>query len=152
MTINLISTNSRKNSINKNIGTTIEVTGKLRDETDIIHPVIQFERPISELVLFNYAQIPSFGNRYYFIDNIRSITNNITEVSMTVDVLMSHPALKDCKGIIGRCTTNVSGYLDDPKMVTNISSNVTTQIFTDNAMTDEQYILIIAGFKNTTNP
>lgn len=44
---------------------------------------------ISKVLSANYARITEF-NRYYFITDITSIRNNLWEISMTCDVLMSY--------------------------------------------------------------
>ena len=92
-----------------------EIEGVLREETSLINPVITIEinptkviyvrdsenkfvvdndivRVITELTKgvlnCNYCHIPLF-DRYYYIDDIVSIRNNLWSISMTCDVLMS---------------------------------------------------------------
>lgn len=93
----------------------ISLRGTLKTSTSIINPsiIIQFENKreyvidndnsivledgnrvvdITELAKFlqaNYAYIPTF-NRYYYITDIISVRNNLWEIQMSVDVLMSY--------------------------------------------------------------
>lgn len=92
----------------------IELQGSLRQSTSIINPSIIIELnnanvtkvvdsmnlgvvdSSNELIAYvetimfneNYAYIPQF-ERYYFIDDMVSIRNNVWEIKMRVDVLMS---------------------------------------------------------------
>lgn len=52
------------------------------------------ENPILELSDFvpqySVAYIPSFGNRYYFVNNIECVTNDVFRYYLTIDPLASH--------------------------------------------------------------
>lgn len=62
--------------------------GALRQENvTVVNPVITLQYS-SEIFKCNYAYIPEF-NRYYFINDFSNIVNNIVEISLHVDVLMS---------------------------------------------------------------
>lgn len=61
-------------------GTVIDV--QLKDGCDILAPV--FTLNYSGIPTFNYI---SFGGRYYFVTGIRSVRNDLWEVSAKVDVL-----------------------------------------------------------------
>lgn len=63
------------------------LTGTLREDCSIVNPVITME--IEGVPNFNYIYIPNF-QRYYFVDEIVSISKNIWEVSMSCDVLMTY--------------------------------------------------------------
>lgn len=59
----------------------------LKDDTSIIHPVIRLNS--SKPVAYNYCYIPEF-NRYYFVSDWTSETNNIWSAVLTVDVLATY--------------------------------------------------------------
>lgn len=86
MNITLYITNSEHNQLSKILRNPLTLTGTLKDETDIINPVVMIE--IENPVSFNYAYIPEF-DRYYFISDISVVRNNLWRVSMSVDVLQS---------------------------------------------------------------
>lgn len=59
----------------------------LKNPTSVIRPMVTLQA--SDLSGYNYAYIPSF-NRYYFISDIISESNNIWNVALTCDVLASY--------------------------------------------------------------
>ena len=58
----------------------------LREETNIIYPTILLQ--YDKVPDFNYCYIEYFG-RYYYVTDITSIRNNIWQINLSVDVLMS---------------------------------------------------------------
>lgn len=59
---------------------------RIIEPSSIINPVLVIE--YNKLPDFNYVYIPMF-NRYYYINEIISVRNNIWELHLSVDVLMS---------------------------------------------------------------
>lgn len=110
----------------------IQSTGTLRRATSIISP--EFEFIYNKVPDFNYVYIPNF-NRYYFIDNIVSLRNNVWTLSLSVDVLMSFKEqIKECNGFIARNEFEFNDYLIDNRRSTQV--NVVREIkpFTQSAM------------------
>lgn len=64
-----------------------EITGYLRNETNIINPSIVIE--YAGVIDFNYVYISTF-NRYYFVTNITSVRTNLWRLDMSCDVLMTY--------------------------------------------------------------
>lgn len=118
MNLILYNNHSENNNLNKNIAKIVELTGYLREQTSLINPQIMIEfHPdqfdgyvkddnqvyviyngiritwdtfINNYVLSaNYVYIPDF-NRYYFINDITSVRQNLWRLSLHVDVLMSY--------------------------------------------------------------
>ena len=117
---------AEKNRMDKSAYLTeiIQSTGTLRRATSIISP--EFE--------FIYNKVPDF-NRYYFIDNIVSLRNNVWTLSLSVDVLMSFKEqIKECDGFIARNEFEFNDYLIDNRRSTQV--NVVREIrpFTQSAM------------------
>lgn len=91
-----------------------DVSGMLREETDIINPSINIETPF---INFNYVYIETF-NRYYYVKNITSIRTNIWRVGLAVDVLMSYKDLiRQQKALIGRQENYYNRYLIDTEII-----------------------------------
>lgn len=149
MTITLYVTGSRHNAINKKFGSSSERSGKFREEVNIMSPSLVIDAPANIVSNYNYLYIPSF-KRYYYIDSITSIANNLTEVSCSIDVLMTYKdkGLMSCKGIVERCTSDGDGYLQDAQVVKRAYNDITTQMF-PNKIIAENYVLAIAGFGAT---
>lgn len=68
-------------------GESITLTGSLRDDSDILRPVITVQPP-RNIYNANYAHIPDFG-RYYYIRSMRLLRTNLWELTMEVDALMT---------------------------------------------------------------
>lgn len=84
---------NERNAVSKDVTAITTLSGDLKNECDIIDPVIQIEIPAgtpqATLVYnCNYAYIADFG-RYYFITGIKGIAKGIIEISLHVDVLYS---------------------------------------------------------------
>ena len=118
MNLILYNNHSENNKLNKTIVKIVELTGYLREQTSLINPQIMIEfHPnqfdsyvkdndqvyvvyngikitwdsfINKYVLSaNYVYIPDF-NRYYFINDITSVRQNLWRLTLHVDVLMSY--------------------------------------------------------------
>lgn len=90
MNIKLYQNASEPNRIIKALSLLTEMNGNLREGCSIERPVIQFDMSVSKTPFMNcnYAYIQEFG-RYYFITDKNTRYDDIIEISMKVDVLMS---------------------------------------------------------------
>ena len=118
MKIILYNNHSENNKLNKTIVKIVELQGYLREQTSLVNPQImiefhpdQFEGYVKDdnqvyvvhngikitwdtfinnyVLSANYVYIPDF-NRYYFINDITSVRQNLWRLSLHVDVLMSY--------------------------------------------------------------
>ena len=118
MKIILYNNYSENNKLNKSIVKIVELQGYLREQTSLINPQIliefhpeQFDGYVKEdnqvyvmyngvkitwdsfinkyVLSANYVHIPEF-NRYYFINDIVSLRQNLWQITLSVDVLMSY--------------------------------------------------------------
>lgn len=144
MTIELYVNRDEKNVMNKILPEPYILEGRLKQETSITDPVIivDHENP----ALYNYVFIPSF-NRYYFITDIRSIRNNIWELSMHVDVLMTYKdQIKTCSAIIDTSETiGKSEYMSNDVYKTLVKDKTDIINFPYGLLDNGEYILITAG-------
>lgn len=125
---------AEKNRMDKSAYLTeiIQSTGTLRRATSIISP--EFEFIYNKVPDFNYVYIPNF-NRYYFIDNIVSLRNNVWTLSLSVDVLMSFKEqIKECDGFIARNEFEFNDYLIDNRRSTQVNVIREIRPFTQSAM------------------
>lgn len=92
------------------------LTGTLRSETSITSPVIEVHLSGTiDLKIINYAYIEEF-NRFYFIDDIISVRNEVWEFHFRVDVLQSYySVINDLPCIVARTSNKeyVSKNLTD---------------------------------------
>lgn len=94
--------------------------GNLRDRSSVIDPVIRIEKTTPPpQSYYNYMYIPEF-ERYYFINDITTVVNQIWEIRAHVDVLFTYcSTIKNTKCIISK-TENVNDanlYLNDGSFV-----------------------------------
>ena len=90
--VRLYNYNGNRNTVNKKLDGALEVTGAIRDETNVLYPVLTIRIPYGVRVFdFNYCYIPTgvFG-RYYFIDSITFSSSNKATLKLSVDVLKSY--------------------------------------------------------------
>ena len=144
MTIKLYTNNSEKITVNKDITELMSLNGILRDNTSIQNPVIILNRNISELINCNYVFISDF-NRYYYVNNINSVKQNLTELTLSCDVLMSFKddILKQT-AIIKKQQELWNLYIDDGSFSAQQNSRVQVKSF-PNKVTGESYVLVLAG-------
>ena len=82
---------SENNCLQKTLSYHRDFTGTLRDGCSIMSPIITFQETddiLYSLINYNYAKIKEF-DRYYYIEDLKILTNNFVEIYMSVDVLMS---------------------------------------------------------------
>lgn len=144
MQINLYITSDEKNVIEKRMSLPYVIEGSLKNESSVVDPtiVIRDENPIN----YNYCYIESF-RRYYFITNMRSIRNNVWELYLHVDVLMSYKEqIKQCPVILETSEqTGVSPYVTSDAYQTTVKTKTDIISFSSGLSDNGEYILITAG-------
>lgn len=115
MTIDFYNNVSPLNKINKSIGSSLAtLQGTLKEETDILNPVILIES--AAVPNYNYAYITEFG-RFYNVAPAKSVRTNLWELSMHVDALYTFRAgLLKASCILKRSSDRFNLYLNDPEM------------------------------------
>lgn len=119
--------------------------GQARDQVSIMSPVVLFDT--EDIIKYNYAYIPEF-ERYYSIDNIVAYRNNLYEVTMNVDVLMSFRRdILNCVAVVDKQAMQENGdeYIDDGSLVTDNVMFTEVLEFEDGFNDSVEYILIVAG-------
>lgn len=133
---------SDTNVLSKVLNTIDTITGTLRDETSILNPVIRIEGQFPTNC--NYLYIQSFG-RYYFVDDVRSIRNNLYEISAHVDVLKTYEnEIRNCTGIIARQQSQWNLYIDDGAFILYQNPTFKIEKF-DVGLTTDEFVLAVAG-------
>ena len=128
MNIAFGSTTSEKRQLDKDVSYSVSLSGTLRNETNVVNPTILVEANVSTLAGCNYMSIPSF-HRVYFITDIRSISDDLCEVSGHCDVLSSFKTgIRSNTAVVARSAQ--SGYwnlfLNDPMTKVSNKSNIIT--------------------------
>lgn len=131
------------NKISKSPSTVMTLTGTLRDEADIVDPVIIIEYA-GTLTNCNYMHIADF-NRYYFITKIESVRTNLWRVYAHCDVLKTYAqAILGTPAVVARSETRYNLMLNDSFF--KVYSNPRLQIANfPNKFSGYSYVLVMNG-------
>lgn len=144
MTINFYLNQSEKNRLDKTLTSAFDLNGELKEDCSIIDPVIKIAADVSSMASVNYMYIPSFS-RYYFINNVISINNDICEVHAHVDVLSTYKdEIRAQRAIVSRQEKKWNLYLNDGVFKTYQNPYIITKAFSS-GFTSQHFILTIAG-------
>ena len=149
MQINLFTYNKERNRVNKTdyLFNRFALDGYLKTNTSIIDPVIVIEKSNPALYGYNYLYIPDF-KRYYYINDIKQIRNNLWQISAHVDTLFSFMNdIVQNKAIIEKTEsiTESNMYLNDGSFVTDSRKYNEVLPFSNGLSLNGSYILICAG-------
>lgn len=118
----------------------------LKDRTSILNPV--FLLSLDSFPQYNYAK---YLGRYYFINNIESVHNNLWALSCSVDVLATWKTAIQASSAFVLFDTAANTELTDGRL--SIKTSQTTQVNSaDFALigTDVSAVVSIVGRENTT--
>lgn len=122
----------------------LRASGTIRTPTDILNPVVLLDLtqlhgtlmggmyPATDnyatfLSQCNYAKIPDFGNRFYFIMNWKTNVNGLMEMWLKVDVLDTYEtAIKACSAYVERNENVYVPMLEDNLIPTLADITITT--------------------------
>lgn len=145
MDIKLYYNSSDNRCISKQLQNEFSISGTLREETSIINPIITIKNSIP--IRYNYVYIPEF-KRYYYINNIDSVRNNIWKLHLQVDPLMSFKGdILALKVVVEKQSLLENGdeYIDDGSLISDNLMFKTVYNFSDGFNNTSEYILITAG-------
>lgn len=114
--------NDDRKKISKSIDINVTpVECVLKENTSLFSPtiIVSKERMGGSWAAYNYAYIPEFGGRYYFIDSITAETGGKLAYHMTVDPLKTYENdLKNTSFFIARSESiNSKYFLDTEKAI-----------------------------------
>ena len=146
LTIKLYHNASPANKIGKKLNDELVTSDVLlKDNVSILKPVFKV-RDVRSIITYNYLYCPDL-QRYYFIDDIVSIHNDLWEISCHVDVLETYK-----NGILGqsvilkRQQNKYNTYLNDERWPVYTYDDVITFAFTSSGFKKAlEYLLIVAG-------
>ena len=132
-------------AINKSLSGARTFDGELRDEINVMSPVVRFEN--DGVLRYNYAYIPSL-QRYYSIKERTCYRQGIWDVSFEVDVLMSfRNDILNLNAVVDKQSNSVIGneFIDDGSLVSENVMFQTVYDFPQGFNDTGEYILITAG-------
>lgn len=143
VSITLYENISDDNILDKDITLKSTLSGTFKTPFDIEKPILVIEN--SGIVNANYCFVGEFG-RYYFIDNIEIISNNMVALHLTVDVLMSFKnSIKALQCDIDTSTSDYDEYLSSGFYVSTVKTKTDVVQFSGGFNDTGEYILITAG-------
>ena len=144
MNIVLCENKSEKNKINKSLTSGVNLSGNLRNESNVVNPtiIVNTDNP----TIYNYAYIPAF-NRYYFIADYISFRTGIWQLNLKSDVLMSFKDSILNSNVLVNKTESVGkiNYLSGNNWVNSCKTKTDIISFSNGLLNEGQYILITAG-------
>lgn len=146
MVLSLYKNNSERNCVTKVLTNELAFIGTLRKETSIKTPVITVMGDAS-IIGYNYAYIVEFS-RYYFITDIKSIRNEVWEISLLCDVLMSfkNDILASYAVIDQTQEYDIYKYLSSDTYTASVKDKTDIINFSGSSLLSSgEYILITAG-------
>ena len=143
MNIKLYINESNNNVLNKKITLISEDNILLKDNVDVYKPIIKIKRPL--LNNCNYVYIEDF-KRYYYITNKKSINNDVMELSLKCDVLMSFKNdILNSKGLIIKSENLINDYINSDIYVNDVREKTRVINFKNGFNDTPEFILITAG-------
>ena len=118
----------------------------LKRDTSILRPVLLINS-VQDIYTYNYMYISEFG-RHYFIDDIRSVNNNMWEISAHVDVLETYKTdILSNTAVLKRQEKKFNLYLDDPEFKVLNNYRIQTKRFAGTSGWTKQlhYVLVTNG-------
>lgn len=126
--IGLMTCTAKNNVVDKTryISNQVAISCILREGSSVMNPVIEIETPTHivtidgvdtevdyDVTKFNYAHIPFFNNRYYYIEDIVSVNNRLWELHLKCDVLYSFAAeIYKSNAVVTRSSTG-NAYISE---------------------------------------
>ena len=133
---------SPMNKMDKSCNLVGTITGTLRNETNLVDPIILVEQ--SELPYFNYMTIEAF-HRSYFVREIKAVRNNVWEIHGHSDPLMSFKQdFLQNTALVARNENQYDLLLNDGGFKCRQNSRVGYLSF-PSGLDNFNYILIVAG-------
>ncbi len=155
MTVVIYRNLSEGNVVDKKLEEVVQLNGILREGTSILNPTIIIESSSIGIISANYIYIVEWG-RYYFVNEILSVRNNVWSFSCHVDVLMTYRAnIRKQSAILARQEFLYNLYLDDDKFLVNAPRMIITKAFPNrvpagNSAGANSFILTLAGGADNT--
>jgi hypothetical protein len=148
VTIQFYKYTGRPRTVNKTLGESTDISGVLRDNFNMIKPVITIRK--QDVSNFNYCFIPDF-NRYYFIEEVTLQNKNEYEMQLSLDVLKTYETqILDATGRVTE-QDNPYPYISNRETVYNRKPNFEKVPFTETGLLNETGGIIMVTLKGNDN-
>ena len=114
MNVTFYNFSKRRNSTKTPTSTGTVVTCQLKEPCSLKNPRLLLSGNL--FTTYDYAYIGDFG-RYYFVSDVVSVGNGLTEITLEDDVLASHKtAIGSTVARIAFSSTGYEAYIPDPRI------------------------------------
>ena len=140
--ITFYNNNSDRRCINKNLTNAMTISGNIKSQ--YTSSSISFDIDVSLAGItpfkFNYMK---YDNKFYYIDNVDFLSQNIIRMNCSVDLLESYKSqiLKQT-AVLERSQNIYSRYIDDDKLVLNAYKRVQTKAFPVRFTPSSSYVIV----------
>lgn len=138
--------NSEPEKVDKDITEVGSMTGTLREETSVMNPTFRVQLTVDNVSFLNYIYVEEW-NRYYFVNDVKSVRNGLWDFSCHVDVLSTYKSqIRQLSCILARQENVYNLYLDDDKFLVDSKRMYLTKAFPNRVQTGgKSFIFTIAG-------
>lgn len=148
VTIKFYKYTGRPRTVNKTLGESTDISGVLRDDFNMIKPVITIRK--QDVSNFNYCFIPDF-NRYYFIEEVTLQNKNEYEMQLSLDVLKTYETqILDATGRVTE-QDNPDPYISNRETVYKRTPNFDKVPFANTGLLNENGGIIMVTLKGNEN-
>lgn len=149
MQINLFRCRAENERVDKTnyISDRFVMEGTLRGQSSVIDPVITIEKTNPTKLDYNYMYIDEF-KRWYYINDIISIRNDLWEIHAHVDVLFTWRAdIANMEAVADKMEnfSDANVYFDDGSFIMDSRNDIQVKEFPNGLNENGSYILICAG-------
>ena len=156
MTLILYNYSGDRNVLHKSLTNGVSMTGSLTEPSNVVRPtiIIDSDDGAFDPATMNYAYIQEF-HRYYFIQDVTALTNNLWQVTMKSDVLKSFETQIEGLNAYGLRTASIplqSPEIEDTLAPHNACDYVTRYDFSWDGggtatftLNNDRYVLITSG-------
>ena len=117
---------------------------EIKEDCSILNPVFLVSGSVSSFADVNYCYVPDFL-RYYYITDIKTAGNGMTEISCRVDVLMSFSAaFLERDAIVARNQGEFNLMLDDSEFRLYADPHILTKAFSSGFSTPTYIITTLS--------
>lgn len=129
MRVALMNNRSLNNVLNKTVSTTATYDAQMVTAIDDKQIVVRFHLPYSAVnwKAVNYMEV---DGAYYYIDSVKHVAKDISEVNGSIDLLMTfRDSIKQLSVLAERSTSHGSPDIADPLRASEAKEKIDTLIF-----------------------
>ena len=143
--ITFYNNNSDRRCINKHLTNAMTISGNIKSQYTSSGISLDIDVSVAGITpfQFNYMKL---DNKYYYIDSVDFISQNIIRLNCSIDLLESYKSqiLKQT-AVLERSQNIYSRYINDDKLVLNAYKRVQTKKFNNSFSAVSTPILIVTG-------